>query len=199
MKILVNLFHPGLKQSNVNRRWAEALEARTDVTINKLYEQYADWTIDVDREQALLLAHDRIVFQHPFWWYSAPPLMKKWLDDVLTYGWAYGPGGHALRGKEWVSAISTGGPQESYQSGGYNNYSISELLKPFQQTANLIGMKFLPPFILHGTVQMTPHQMDESAATYVKHVCDPELDPQVRLSRLLKKMEQEGQALSATA
>lgn len=199
MKVLVNLFHPGLEQSNVNQRWARALEARADITINKLYDQYPDWTIDVGREQALLLAHDRIVFQQPFWWYSTPPLMKKWLDDVLTYGWAYGPGGRALRGKEWVSAISTGGPQESYQCGGYNNYSMSELLKPLQQTANLIGMKFLPPFILHGAVQMTPDQMDESAPAYVKHICDPELDPQVRLSRLLKKMEQEGQALSATA
>lgn len=199
MKILVNIFHPNLDGSNVSRRWAKALESRSDVSINEPYARYPDWIIDVEREQALLLAHDRIVFQHPFWWYSTPPLMKKWLDDVLTYGWAYGPGGHALRGKEWVSAISAGGPQESYQCGGYNNYSMSELLKPLQQTANLIGMKFLPPFILHGTVQLTPEQIEASAPAYAKHICDADLDPQVRLSRLLEEMERVGQALSAAS
>ena len=28
-----------------------------------------------------------------FWWYSSPPLLKLWFDEVLTFGWAYGPGG----------------------------------------------------------------------------------------------------------
>ena len=195
MKILVNVFHPNLEQSNVNRRWVEELERSSKFTINLPYARYPDWAIDVAREQEMLLRHDRIVFQHPFLWYSVPPLMKKWLDDVLTYGWAYGPGGNALHGKEWVSAISTGGPAESYQAGGYNNYSMSELLKPLQQTANLIGAKFLPPFLLQGAVQATPEQIDESARRYVRHISDPELDPQVQLRRLLSEMEQAGTEL----
>ncbi|MFN6322235.1 MAG: NAD(P)H-dependent oxidoreductase [Burkholderiales bacterium] len=197
MKILVNVFHPQLATSRVNRRWVEALENHDGIHVNKPYEHYPDWNIDVAFEQSLLLAHDRIVFQHPFWWYSTPPLMKKWLDDVLTYGWAYGPGGVALQGKDWVSAISSGGPADSYQSGGYNNYSMSELLKPLQQTANLIGMKFLPPFILHGTVQISPEAIDASASTYLDHICNPVLDPHLRLARLLDKMKSEGQELNS--
>lgn len=197
MKILVNVFHPQLATSRVNRRWVEALENHDGIHVNKPYEHYPDWNIDVAFEQSLLLAHDRIVFQHPFWWYSTPPLMKKWLDDVLTYGWAYGPGGVALQGKDWVSAISSGGPADSYQSGGYNNYSMSELLKPLQQTANLIGMKFLPPFILHGTVQISPEAIDVSASTYLDHICNPVLDPHLRLARLLDKMKSGGQELNS--
>jgi putative NADPH-quinone reductase len=197
MKILVNVFHPQLATSRVNRRWVEALENHDGIHVKKPYEHYPDWNIDVAFEQSLLLAHDRIVFQHPFWWYSTPPLMKKWLDDVLTYGWAYGPGGVALQGKDWVSAISSGGPADSYQSGGYNNYSMSELLKPLQQTANLIGMKFLPPFILHGTVQISPEAIDVSASTYLDHICNPVLDPHLRLARLLDKMKSEGQELNS--
>ena len=196
MKTLVLIFHPQLAQSKVNQRWAQALKELPSVTVRKLYDEYPNWTIDVEREQALLIAHERVVFQHPFWWYSAPPLMKKWFDDVLTYGWAYGPGGTALHGKEWVSAISTGGPQESYQSGGYNNYAMSELLKPLQQTANLIGMKFLPPFVLHGVVQASDEQIAASAEAYARYVSDPDLDPQVRLKRLLQKMENAGTTLS---
>ena len=197
MKILVNAFHPNLEQSKVNRRWVKELEAHKDITINQCYLKYPDWKIDVKREQELLLEHERIVFQHPFYWYSTPPLMKKWLDDVLTYAWAYGPGGTALNGKEWVSAISTGGPAEAYQAGGYNNYSMSELLKPLQQTANLIGAKFLPAFFLQGVVQATEEQIEMSARQYVAHITNPDLDPQARLRRLLSEMEEAGTKLEA--
>jgi len=47
-----------------------------------------------------LLEHDRIVLQFPMYWYSMPPLLKKWLDDVLTYNFAYGSKGDKLKGKD---------------------------------------------------------------------------------------------------
>ncbi len=37
--------------------------------------------------------------------------------------------GYALAGKEWVSAISTGGPADSYQAGGYNGFRNSLIEK----------------------------------------------------------------------
>ncbi len=197
MKILVNLFHPHIDHSSVNKAWLVALENRGGISINRVYEQYEDWQIDVEREQSLLLAHDRIIFQHPFYWYSTPPLMKKWLDDVLTYAWAYGPGGTKLVGKEWVSAISAGGPADAYQAGGYNHYSMSELLKPLQQTANLIGMDFLPAFILHGAVQVSPQEIQQSAHDYIQHITNEELNPKVKLKKLLDEMEQEGTVLES--
>ena len=192
MKTLVNVFHPKLEQSTVNRLWAERLEGLPDVTVRRVYSLYPDGKIDVAAEQATLLAHDRLVFQHPFFWYSVPPLMKQWFDDVLTYNWAYGPQGKALAGKEWVSSISTGGPADSYQAGGYNNYSMSELLKPIQQTANLVRTKFLPPFIFHGTVSADEATVRQSAENMVAHVLDPLLDPEKKLAALLAKMQSEG-------
>jgi glutathione-regulated potassium-efflux system ancillary protein KefG len=197
MKILVNVFHPDLNRSTVNKRWVEELRNHSNITLNIAYEQYSDWKINVEREQQLLLEHDRIVFQHPFYWYSTPPLMKKWFDDVLTYAWAYGPGGTALKGKEWVSAISTGGPAEAYQAGGYNNYSMSELLKPLQQVANLTGMIFLPSFLFQGTVVATKESIEQSAQDYLTHICNPELNPQVRLQRILKEMATQGVTLES--
>ena len=212
MKILVNLFHPNLEKSIINRRWLSELEhyselgksgisdAETDgaenshckITINLPYSEYPDGVINVSREQQLLVAHDRIVFQHPFLWYSVPALMKQWLDDVLTYGWAYGPEGTALHGKDWVSVISTGGPKESYQAGGFNNFSMSEFLKPLQQTANLIGANYLAPFLLHGAVQAKPEDIDASAIKLISHITNPELDPKVRLKRLLGELKDAG-------
>ncbi len=192
MKILVNVFHPDLKRSAVNSRWVEELRKDKSITVNVQYEQYPDWRINVEQEQKLLLDHDRIVYQHPFYWYSVPPLMKKWLDEVFTYAWAYGPGGTALKGKEWISAISTGGPADSYQSGGYNNYSMSELLKPLQQTANLTRMVFLPAFLFQGAVTATKEDIEASASRYAAHIRNQDLNPQARLRKLLGEMESEG-------
>jgi len=46
------------------------------VTIHDLYETYPNFHIQVKFEQDLLLAHDIIVFHHPFYWYSSPAILK---------------------------------------------------------------------------------------------------------------------------
>lgn len=192
MKVLVNLFHPHLERSVVNRAWAERLANQSGITLRRLYALYPDGKIDVAAEQQALAEHDRLVFQHPFYWYSTPPLMKQWLDDVLTYAWAYGPGGNALAGKEWLSVISTGGPADSYQAGGYNRFSMSEFLKPLVQTASLLQTVFLPPFIFHGAVAADNEAVRASADALLDYVRNPLLDPQKKLAALQAKMESEG-------
>ena len=196
MKTLVIVAHPDLAQSTVNRRWIAELQKHPDrFTVHDLYAHYRDGKIDVAAEQTRVDAHARLVLQFPVYWFNCPPLLKQWLDDVLTYGWAYGAGGNALAGKEWLSAISTGGPAHSYQAGGYNNYSMSEFLKPLQQTAHLLQTTFLPPFIFHGAVQTTPEAVAQSAEALLAHLRDPLLDPQKRLAALLGAMDAEGVTL----
>ena len=192
MKVLVNLFHPHLERSVVNRAWADRLANQPGITLRNLYALYPDGKIDVAAEQQALAEHDRLVFQHPFYWYSTPPLMKQWLDDVLTYGWAYGPGGNALAGKEWLSVISTGGPTDSYQAGGYNRFSMSEFLKPLVQTASLLQTVFLPPFIFHSAVVADSEAIRASADALLDYIRNPLLDPQKKLAALQAKMESEG-------
>jgi hypothetical protein len=70
--------HPALEKSRVNRFLLEAVQSLDFVTVNDLYEQYPAFDIDIDREQALLRQHEYIILQHPFYWYSAPPLVKQW-------------------------------------------------------------------------------------------------------------------------
>lgn len=53
-----------------------------------------------------------------------------------------------------MSSITTGGPTDSYRSGGVNNWTISELLRPFQQTAFLAGMTWLPPLVMHSVLPL---------------------------------------------
>lgn len=166
-RVLVLFAHPALQKSRVNVRLAEAARAVTGITFHDLYEAYPDFHIDVSREQELLSRHDIIVFQHPFYWYSCPALLKEWQDLVLEYGFAYGPGGHALQGKTLVSALTTGGPAHAYARTGYNHFTMAELLAPFEQTALLCGMKWLPPFVVPGTIRLTdPTTIAQHAIDY---------------------------------
>lgn len=151
--ILVLYAHPAPHKSRVNRRLAAAAREVEGVTFRDLYELYPDFLIDVEEEQKLLKEHDVIVLQHPFYWYSAPSLVKEYLDLVLTYGWAYGKGGTALQGKIMLQAISAGGPEEVYTAQGRNRFTMRQLLAPFDQTAFLCGMRYLAPHTIHGANQ----------------------------------------------
>lgn len=169
-KTLVIVAHPDLESSRINKRLASELERRGKVTVHRLYETYPDEMIDVAREQALLLVHDRIVFQFPLHWYSSPSLMKKWLDEVFKLGFAHGRGGDKLKGKELLVAISSGGAESMFQAGGLHNYSYSELLRPFQQTANYTGMIYHSPFIISGIREVTDEQLEKYAVEYADYV-----------------------------
>lgn len=153
-RILVLLAHPVLERSRVNRRLADAAGKVDGVTVRDLYELYPTLDLDVAAEQDALLAHDVVVFQHPFYWYSAPAILKEWLDLVLEHGWAYGPGGDKLAGKLALNAISAGGPQAAYRATGYNRFTVRELLAPWDQTAHLCKMRYLAPFVVHGSLRL---------------------------------------------
>lgn len=167
-RVLVLLAHPALHRSRVNRPLAEAARCVRGVTVHDLYESYPDHDVDVAHEQALLLAHDVLVLQHPFYWYSTPSLVKEWIDLVLLFGWAYGPNGTALVGKTWLHAFSTGGPAHAYGPDGHNRFTLRQLLTPLEQTARLCGMRFLPPFAVHGTHRLDGEGIGHAAARYTE-------------------------------
>lgn len=148
-KILILFAHPGYHRSHANKALLQALRKVEGIHVHDLYQRYPNMFIDVAHEQQLLLEHDIIIFQHPLYWYSSPAIIKEWMDQVLEYGFAFGPDGHALKDKQLLSAITTGGSQESYTSQGHNRRAVIEYLLPFRQTAWLCGMRYLPPFVLY--------------------------------------------------
>ena len=121
-------------------------------------------------EQAALAAARLVVWQHPVHWYGMPPLMKLWLDEVFAFGWAYGPGGTALRGKDLWLVASTGGPERSYRTDGYNRYFFDAFLPPYEQTAALAGMRMLPPLLLHGAHRSDDAAIEAHAALYAQRL-----------------------------
>lgn len=172
-EILVLVAHPELEQSRVNRalmQAARSLEAQGDgarrIVVRDLYALYPDYCVDVAAEQAALEAARLVVWQQPIRWYGMPPLLKLWLDDVLAFGWAYGPGGTMLRGKDVWLVASTGGPEDSYRPDSYNRYFFDAFMPPYEQTAALCGMRFLPPLVLHGAHRASDDEIAAHARTY---------------------------------
>ncbi len=166
--ILVIAAHPQLDQSRATRSLmaaAAGLDAAR-VEVRDLYALYPDYFIDVAAEQARLAQARLVVWLHPVHWYSMPPLLKLWLDEVFAFGWAYGPGGRVLVGKDLWLVASTGGPQESYRPDGYNRYFFDAFMHPSEQTAALCGMRWLPPLVLHGAHSASPQALAAHAGLF---------------------------------
>lgn len=187
-EVLVLMAHPALEQSRINRRLLQAITALSAgdsssdgrIVVRDLYALYPDYLIDVAAERALLSTARLVVWQHPIHWYGMPPLMKLWLDEVLGFGWAYGPGGHALAGKHLWLVASTGSPEEAYHPGGHNRYFFDAFLPPYEQTATLCGMHFLTPLLLHGVHRISDAELDDYATLYSQRLAShpdwPEMD-----------------------
>ena len=177
-RILVIAAHPDLAHSRITRTLHNAVKALaaappagTQIEVRALYRLYPDYIVDIPAEQAALLAADLVVWLHPFHWYSMPPLMKLWLDDVFAFGWAYGPGGLALQGKDLWLVTSTGGTEDAYRPDGHNRYFFDAFLHPYEQTAALTGMRWLPPLVLHGAQRVSDSDLEAHAALLVARLC----------------------------
>jgi glutathione-regulated potassium-efflux system ancillary protein KefF len=178
--VLVIVAHPQLEQSRANRRLMQAARAAATaeggslprIAVRDLYALYPDYLIDTAAEQAALASARLVVWQHPIHWYHMPPLMKLWVDDVLAFGWAYGPAGNALRGKDLWLVATTGGPEDSYRPESYNRYFFDAFLPPYEQTASLCGMRFLAPLMLHGAHKASEREIRDHAAVYARRLVD---------------------------
>jgi glutathione-regulated potassium-efflux system ancillary protein KefG len=134
------------------------------VTLHDLYEEYANFNVDAESERGFLLDHQVIIWQHPFYNYGPPALMKQWVDMVLEYGWAHGRGDY-LKEKTVLHVLTTGGTRNIYASGGHGA-TLREFLAPFERTARLCGMIYLPPFVMHGTYLLGDKEMETYRQSY---------------------------------
>lgn len=170
-KILINFAHPAKSKSKINKFLRAAIEDLENVTVNDLYSNYPDFLIDVKREQNLCEENDVIIFQHPFYWYSTPSIMKEWCDVVLEHGWAYGSHGNALKGKYFLQAITAGGDESFYQKDGFVSFTIAELTSPYCAITKNCKMHWLPPFTVLGIHRgLSQEKIDVYAQEYRRAV-----------------------------
>ena len=151
-KILMIVAHPNIESSIGNKTIVEHFKSlHPEAEIDELYKLYPDFKIDVKKEQEKLLKADFIILQFPYYWYNAPALLRKWFEDVLEHGFAYGSEGKALQGKKLIISFTTGSPIDAYKEGGMQNFTLDDLTKGFHQLANLCSMNWAG-FVVSGNL-----------------------------------------------
>ncbi|ELA6610318.1 NAD(P)H-dependent oxidoreductase [Vibrio alginolyticus] len=168
--------HPNLDESWTNKVILQQLEQNVEsIDVRRLDALYPDYKIDIETEQNALVDADIIVLQYPYYWYSVPALLKKWIDDVFAFNFAYGPEGDKLKNKHFILSFTVGGPEESYDPLGYNHFTIEELARPLQQTCYLAGMIFHKPIYTNRMVYIpgvynTQEEVEERASDHAAHL-----------------------------
>ncbi|MEX3776565.1 NAD(P)H-dependent oxidoreductase [Pseudomonas sp. MYb118] len=151
MKTLVITSHPYPDQSRVIKALQETAEQFPNVTVRNLESIYGQQLtgFDLAAEQAAHEAAERIVFLFPIHWFNLTPMLKAYLNEVWTYGWAFGPEGQALQGKAMQVVVSTGATQYTLSHEGLVQSTIEEVLTPMKASALYVGMTYLPPVAFH--------------------------------------------------
>jgi glutathione-regulated potassium-efflux system ancillary protein KefF len=156
--VLVLYAHPGPRISRVNRRLAQAAAQIDGVWVNDLYETYPDFFIDVARERKLVAGAHTVVLVYPTEWYACPALLKEWFDVVLGDAWQrdrFSVDGGPRRC--WL-ATTTGAAAADFAPGRRHGRPFDDYLAPLQQTAQVCGMDWLEPLVLHAA-----HEVDGAA------------------------------------
>lgn len=147
---LIIIGHPYWKDSVANRAILEELQKlRPQIKLSNLIELYPDFDIDIEAEQRKLIEADTVIWQFPLMWYSCPSIMRRYLEGVLSYGFAYGSSGSKLENKRLIASITTGVKQSVYE-GGILGFSAEDLFKPLAQVVKMCSMLWEPPQVTFG-------------------------------------------------
>ena len=141
MKYLIVYAHPNLKSYNnaileilTNKLKSKNHEVKVrDLYVNNFnpvlsgsdFEQFMQGQVpdDIKTEQQYISDADVLVFQFPIWWFQMPAILKGYIDQVFSKGFAYdiGPDGvfGLLNGKKCILINTTGGTAEQYNDYGF--------------------------------------------------------------------------------
>lgn len=169
MKTLVIVAHPKIDDSTTQQFLKQGVE-QVDA---KWHHLDSLKTFDKNKERQLLLRADRIIFQFPLYWYSAPASLKRWEDEVLSSNFVYGDGQYNLADKEFGLVVTTGMPDHSFKTGEAENFSLDEILTPYRALAMRAHMKILPLFAINQFYYMEETAQMQLLMDYERYLTQP--------------------------
>lgn len=161
---------PQKEQSRANKALIDAVTQLPDVNVNDIYVNYPDFQIDAQAEQERLLKATTIICQYPIHWNHSPALLNLWFEKVFTYGWAYGQGAEALKGKRLLWVATAAGEEKNYQEENTQHLTLAQLASPLQQTAEFCGLEWLEPIVLYSSEKRTDDEMKNAGELYKQRI-----------------------------
>ena len=169
MKTLVIVSHPYPGKSSAILKLQAAAETTHDVTVRNLESLYGNSvdSFDVAAEQKAYEQADRIVFLFPIHWFNLTPLLKAYLNEVWSYGWAFGPSGDALKGKELQAVVTAGATDFTYSAEGVIRSTLEEVLTPLKASALYVGMSYRPPLAFYSAMGIPDDSLSQIRQAFV--------------------------------
>ncbi|MFF1356131.1 NAD(P)H-dependent oxidoreductase [Streptomyces sp. NPDC058297] len=131
---------------------------------------------DIAAEQEKVRWSDAVVLQFPMWWFSAPAILKGWIDRVFTSGFAYGPAvpppygeGHLGQRRALVS-VTVGARESAFSDRGIHG-SLADVLHPIQHGLFwFTGMTPLEPFAVYSSNDLPDDRFATARQEYARRL-----------------------------
>jgi glutathione-regulated potassium-efflux system ancillary protein KefF len=172
MKTLVIASHPYPEQSSAIKALQQAAARLPGVEVRNLEALYGDDlnAFDAAAEQRACEAADRIVFLFPIHWFNLTPMLKAYMNQVWAYGWAFGPGGTALKGKELLAAVTAGASELTYSAQGLVQSTIEEVLTPLKASALYVGLRYAKPIAFYEAIGLPAGKLTAIGDTFAARI-----------------------------
>lgn len=128
---------------------------------------------DIAAEQEKIRRSDAVILHFPMWWFSAPAILKGWIDRVFTSGFAYGhqvapPYGEdaPLAGRRALLSVTYGARERSFSARGIHG-RLTDVLHPLQHGLfRFTGMTPLEPFTVPEANSLPAERFAEAREEY---------------------------------
>ncbi|MFC6379577.1 NAD(P)H-dependent oxidoreductase [Tatumella terrea] len=144
---------------------AELRRLGHQVSVTRIDQGY-----EIEAEIDKFVSHDVVIFQMPGWWMGEPWTVKKYIDEVFTYGHGrlyasdgrsredsskkYGSGG-LLQGKKYMLSLTWNAPLEAFTDPQqfFEGVGVDGVYLHFHKACQFLGMSPLPTFICNDVIK----------------------------------------------
>lgn len=159
-KTLVIFAHPYFEYSNANKELIKVYDGVRNLDFKDLYEEYPDFHVQPFKERKRIRDYERLIFHFPLIWFSIPPLLKLWIDEVFDMTWTMEKN-HPLQNKDAIIIVTVGGKSEHYTANGMYGTTIDELLKSLTLSLKVNQIEIKELIAVHHSDDLTKEELSE--------------------------------------
>ena len=168
-KVLVinaHQFYEGFAEGRLNKTMTDVITETLKASGYEVKQTYIEKGYDVDEEVEKHLWADIIISQSPVYWFGAPWIYKKYIDEVFTKGLIdqslliddgrtskdsgkqYGTGGK-MQGKKYMLSLTWNAPREAFDDKNQNLFdgkTVDDVFTGNMAVYKFCGAEVLPSF-----------------------------------------------------
>ena len=173
--LLINAhqFYEGFSEGKLNKTMADVMNDALEAKGCEVKRTYIEKGYDINEEVQKHLWADLIITQSPVYWFGAPWIYKKYIDEVFTAGLVqqslliddgrtrkdpdrqYGTGGK-MQGKKYMLSLTWNAPQEAFGDKAQNLFegkTVDDVFIANTGVYKFCGAEILPSFSCYNVMK----------------------------------------------